>query len=387
MVPRDEHRGRVERLLGEFAVVAVVGARQVGKTTLARQLAAASPAPAHWFDLEHPRDQARLQEPLLTLEPLRGLVVLDEVQRQPELFPVLRVLADRSGGGGARFLVLGSASPDVVRATSETLAGRIAYHELPPFGLAEVGAAQQDPLWERGGFPRSFLAASPAASAEWRRQFVRTFLERDVPNLGVRIPASTLRRFWTMLAHAHGQVWNASEFGRAFGVADTTVRRYLDLLSGLFLVRQHLPWFENVGKRQVRAPKVYIADSGLLHTLLGLETREALEGHPKVGASWEGFALAAVLSTLGARPEEAFFWATHAGAALDLLVVRGQERRGFEFKRTATPRRTRSMAIARADLRLDSLDVVFPGDATFPLGEGVRAVGLGRVREDVPPLA
>src|SRR5579863_5140891 len=363
----------LSRLLDRFPVVGLLGARQVGKTTLARDFAARRGPPATFFDLEDPGDLARLAEPILALRELHGLIVIDAVQRRPELFPALRVLADRPGAA-ARFLVLGSASPDLLKQTSESLAGRIVYHELEGFALDEVGVGARDRLWVRGGFPRSFLGESDEASAEWRRAFVRTFLERDLPQLGVTIPAETLRRFWTMLAHYHGQVWNGAEIARAFGIALTTVRRYLDLLTAALMLRQLQPWHANIAKRQVRSPKIYLADSGLLHALLGLGTLRDLEGHPKVGASWEGFALGEILVRLGAHPEESFFWATHGGAELDLLVVRGNRRLGFECKRTSAPRLSPSIRSALADLALDRLDVVHAGDHTYPLADRVRAL-------------
>jgi predicted AAA+ superfamily ATPase len=322
---------------------------------------------------------------LLALGPLRGLVVIDEFQRRPDLFPVLRVLADRPRRP-ARFLLLGSASPDLLRGSSETLAGRIAYHELPGFSLAEVSPHRLGALWLRGGFPRSFLARTEPASWRWRQQLIRTFLERDLPGLGLRLAADTLQRFWTMLAHHHAQVWNASELGRAFGVADTTVRGYLDLLASAFMVRLLLPWSENLGKRQVKAPKVYLRDTGLLHALLAIRSAGDLERHPKVGASWEGFMLAQVIQHLGAEPRECHFWATHGGAELDLLVVRGRRRLGFEFKRTSSPTLTRSMRTALADLKLERLDVLHAGDSTFPLGPTIRAVAAHRLLLDVRPL-
>ncbi|HVR96817.1 MAG TPA: ATP-binding protein [Thermoanaerobaculia bacterium] len=366
-------------------VIGILGARQVGKTTLARQLAARYDGPVTVFDLEDPTDLARLSEPMLALRDLRGLIVIDEVQRRPDLFPVLRVLADRLERT-SRFLLLGSASPELLQQSSESLAGRIYYHELEGFDLDEVGAEAGEQLWLRGGFPRSFLAATDADSAEWRRGFVRTFLERDLPGLGIQVPAQTLRRFWTMIAHYHGQVWNGAELARAFGVSAMTVRRYLDLLTSALVLRQLPPWFENLGKRQVKSPKVWIADSGLLHTLLGLESREDLEGHPKVGASWEGFAAREVIARLGARPEETFFWATHAGAEIDLLIVRGRKRYGFELKRTAAPRITPSIRTALVDLQLERVDVIYPGEQTFTLAEGVRAVAIRRLYEDLAPL-
>ncbi len=368
-----------------FPVVAIIGARQVGKTTLARMISEEFEAPTARFDLENPLDLAQLEDPMLALGDRRGLVVIDEVQHRPDLFPVLRVLADRPGQP-ARFLVLGSASPDLLRQSSETLAGRIAYHHLGGLTLDEVGAGGLEALWLRGGFPPSYLAASDETSAEWRREFVQTFLERDLPQLGSRVPAITVRRFWTMLAHSHGELWNASELARAFGVSDTTVRRYLDLLTQTFVVRQLSPWHANLAKRQVKSPKVYIADSGLLHTLLNLGDRESLLAHPKVGASWEGFALDALIERLGARPEECFFWATHTGAEIDLVVFRGRHRLGFEIKRSSAPRTTRSMHTAIEALTLDRLDVVHAADKTFPLAERIRAVALSRIWIDLEPL-
>lgn len=385
MLTRPHELAALQHLLKRSPVVAIVGARQVGKTTLARTVAARHGGNVAYLDLESDADAARLADPLLALGRLRGLVVIDEVQRQPDLFTTLRVLADRRPRP-ARFLVLGSAAPELLRQAAESLAGRIAYHALRGFCLDEVGVARLDRLWLRGGFPRSYLARSAAASDDWRRGFVRTFLERDLPQLGLRFPAPTMRRFWTMLAHYHGQTWNASEFARSFGVADTTVRTYLDALTAALVVRQLLPWHENVGKRQVKAPKVYIDDSGLLHTLLGLRTAAELEGHPKVGASWEGFAIGEVTHHLGAQPEECYFWATHGGAELDLLVIRGQRRIGFEIKRTTAPVVTPSMRSALADLKLDRLYVIHAGEHTFEMADGVRAVPLARLLTDVPRL-
>jgi predicted AAA+ superfamily ATPase len=385
-LPRPGHESRLRALLRDFPVVAIVGARQVGKTTLARRIGRGWPEGATFFDLEDARDLARLQDPMLALSPRRGLVVLDEVQRRSDLFPALRVLADRPRRP-ARFLVLGSASPDMLRQSSESLAGRIAFHELPGFSLSEVGARHLERLWLRGGCPPSYLARSPDLSRTWRRSFVRTFLERDLPQLGVQIPAPTLERFWAMLAHYHGQVWNSSEFARSFGVSDVTVRRYLDVLTATFVVRQLRPWAENLAKRQVKSPKVYLTDSGLLHSLLDVRSMNDLERHPKIGASWEGFAIGAVVDRLRARWDECYFWATHAGAEIDLLVVRGRTRLGFEIKRTSAPEITRSMRSALDDLRLTRLDVVHAGARTFPLAPRIRAVALGRLLEDLRPLS
>ena len=341
--------------------------------------------PTHLFDLENPEDQARLAEPMLALKNLKGLVVIDEIQRHPGIFDVLRVLADRPRHP-CRFLVLGSAAPALLRQTSETLAGRIAYHQLSGLALDEVGTRNLDRLWRRGGLPASFLARSEPASFEWRRGFVQTFVERDLPQLGVNVSSATMRRFWAMLAHFHGQVWNASEFARSFGVADTTVRGYLDRLTSALVVRQLAPWHENIAKRQVRSPKVYLSDSGLLHTLLNLRTAEDLEAHPKSGASWEGFVIDQLVRRLGVETSECYFWATHAGAELDLLVVRGRKRLGFEIKRSAAPAMTRSAHIALEDLKLQRLDILHAGDHSFALGERTRAIAVSRLLEDIQPV-
>ena len=385
MLGRKSHVAAIGRLFRSHPVVAILGPRQVGKTTLARLYAAEAACHVQHFDLEDADDIGRLAEPMLALGALRGLTIIDEVQRRPELFAALRVLVDRPRAH-QRFLVLGSASPDLLRQSSETLAGRIAYHELPGFSLAEVGTGALTKLWLRGGFPRSFLATSEAASLDWRRNFVRTFLERDIPQLGFALPAVTLRRFWTMVAHYHGQIWNASEIGASLALADTTVRRYLDLMTATFMVRQLAPWFENLGKRQVKSPKVYLTDSGLLHTLLGLPDLHALEAHPKLGASWEAFLIEQVIQRLGAERDECFFWATHQGAELDLLVIRGGRRYGFEFKRTSAPTVTKSMRIAMEDLALHSLEVIHAGAHSFPMDKRIRAVAAGRLLQDLKPL-
>lgn len=386
MVKRQKELKTFHDLLRRHPVVGIVGARQVGKTTLARMVVETKKVPIFYFDLENPEDMARLADPMLALKELKGLVVIDEIQRHSDLFPVLRVLVDRPKSQ-SKFLVLGSASPDLLRQSSETLAGRIFYHELSGFALDEVGVSNRQRLWLRGGFPRSYLASSHTGSDEWRRGFIRTFLERDLPQLGIMIRSSTMRRFWTMLAHYHGQIWNASEFARSFGVADTTVRNYLDLLSSALVVRQLSPWHENIKKRQIKAPKIYILDSGILHSLLNLKSVQELEGHPKVGASWEGFVLGQIVRQLGARAEECFFWATHGGAELDLLVVRGRKRWGFEIKRTSFPKKTPSMRIAFADLSLQGLDVFHAGDETFHLDKKIRAVSFSRLLSDLQPLS
>lgn len=383
-IPRPDHVAAVERLLRERPVVALLGARQVGKTTLAREIAAKRRDETS-FDLEVDADRRALEAPLLALGPLRGLVVLDEIHHVPELFRALRVLADRPRTP-ARFLVLGSATPELLRQGSETLAGRIAFHHLGGFDLGEVGISHLERLWLRGSFPRAYLARGDAEADRWRRDFVRTFLERDLRNLGSNVPPRTLERFWTMLAHWHGGILNASEIGASLGVSHTTVRAYLDLLCGTWVVRELRPWSENVGKRVVRSPKVYVTDSGLLHTLLGIRSTHELLRHPKLGASWEGFLIAEVTRRLGARANECFFWRTHAGAELDLLVVRGGRRLGFEFKRSDAPVITPSMRSALETLRLSRLEVVHAGPRTYALARNVRALAARDLLREIPPL-
>ena len=357
-------------------VVVLSGPRQCGKTTLARELLSADSV--NYFDLEDPASLARLDEPMTALRPLEGLVVIDEVQRRPDLFPMLRVLVDR-GPSSARFLILGSASGDLLRQTSESLAGRAERITIGGFSLAEVGAAALQDLWRRGGLPLSYLATSEADSLAWRSQFIQALLERDLPQWGVRVPATALRRFWTILAHYHGQVWNGADAARTLGVSEATVRRYLDLLTDAFMVRQLQPWHANLRKRQVKAAKVYVRDSGLLHQLLGIDTEKALVSHPKLGASWEGFVIEQILV---AEPhDEAFFWATHQGAEIDLILSRGGRLLGVECKRTDAPRVTPSIRIALADLDLDRVAVVYPGERRYPLADRVEAVPVGELAE------
>ena len=385
MIDRELHARQITGLLRRFPVVAILGARQVGKTTLAASIAPTLSNHISRFDLENPSDLARLADPMLALQEPKGFVVLDEVQRRPELFPVLRVLEDRKPVR-TRFLVLGSAAPDLLRQSSESLAGRIAYYELPGLAVREVSFEHADRLWVRGGFPKSFLSRSDRESMEWRQSFIRTFLERDLPALGVNVAADTMRRFWSMIAHHHAQLWNASEIGRSFGVADTTVRNYLDKLTDALVVRQLKPWHENLGKRQVKSPKIFVRDSGLLHALLNLPTKRDIEGHPKLGASWEGFIIDQLVQQLGVSPEETYHWRTHQGAELDLLVVRGGLRLGFEVKRTVAPTLTPSMRSAMHDLKLKSLTVVHAGDQTFPLAKQVQAVAFRDVLTVIKPL-
>jgi len=379
MIPRPTHLSRLIEKLADFPVVALLGPRQVGKTTLARQLAAQWHGPVQHFDLEDPDDQARLADAAFVLRPLSGLVVLDEIQMRPDLFPLLRVLADRPDSP-ARFLLLGSAAPELLRHAAESLAGRVAFHELDGLALDEIapaaGAADWlDTRWVRGGFPRALLGKDLAASRAWREAYIRTYLERDLPQLGINLPAITLRRFWTMLAHYHGQTWNGSELARAMGVSDKTVSRYLDILEGTFMAYRLPPWHTNLGKREVKSPKVYLADSGILHSLLGVAGKDELLAHPKCGASWEGFMLHEVIRRTGAQRGEAFFWSVHTGAELDLLILRGRQRLGFEFKLTASPRVTPSMRSSREVLELEHLYVVCHAEGEpWPLAEGITAV-------------
>jgi predicted AAA+ superfamily ATPase len=322
-----------------------------------------------------------LAEPELALSPLQGIVVIDEIQRRPDLFGVLRPLADRPGNR-SRFLILGSASPGLIRGASETLAGRIGFVDLGGFDLGEVGTRAWRRLWLRGGFPRSYLAATDALSFRWRRDFIRTVLERDIPQLGVRVASELLRRFWMMLAHFHAQIWNGADLARSLGVSEHTVRGYLDLLSATYLVRQLPPWYENISKRQYTAPKVYIRDSGLLHTLLAVGTGAELEAHPKLGASWEGFALEQILTLGGSH--EAYFWGTHAGAELDLFLVRRGRRYGVEFKYSDAPTMTKSLHIALADLKLERAWIVYPGRERYPVHEKVEALPLAEANRRLP---
>lgn len=377
MLPRARHKSVCQDLLATVPCVAIVGARQVGKTTLAAQIAASWDGPVHRFDLEVPSQVARIEDPELGLEPLDGLIVLDEIQRRPDLFPVLRWMIDSHPR--RRYLVLGSAAPDLLRQSSETLAGRIAYHDLTPLTVDEVGANDLNTLWIRGGFPRSLLAPDEPTSFRWRLDFARTFVERDLPVLGSGTSPEVMARFWRMLTHVHGQVWNSSRFASSFGVSDKTVRSYLDLLTSALVVTQLRPWHENVSKRQVRAPKVSLSDTGLLHALLDLPHRVAVESHPVLGASWEGFALAQLAAGTGSRPDQRYFWATHTGAELDLLIVRGTERIGFEIKRTSAPKVTASLRSAIETLHLDRAYIVHAGQHTFPMRDGVEAVAAADI--------
>ena len=381
-VRRTAYLQTIRERFRDNPVVSLVGPRQAGKTTLARMLAAESNDAVHFFDLEAPADLARLGNPELVLRPLKGLIILDEVQRRPDLFPVLRVLADRQPAS-ARFLILGSASPALVKEGSESLAGRVSFVDVTGFSLPELHAADLSRLWWRGGFPRAYLASDDTAARQWHEDFRRTFLERDIPQLGIQVPATTLGRFWTMVAHFHGQILNQAELARALGSSEPTARRYLDILSGTYVVRQLTPWFENLKKRQVKSPKIYIRDSGVLHALLGIANPEGLQSHPKLGASWEGFCLEQILSLSGGRA--AYYWATHSGAELDLLLFHGGRRLGFEFKYSEQPATTKSMRIARQDLSLDHLYIVHPGEHDYPLDESITAIPLPRLLNVLHP--
>jgi uncharacterized protein len=381
MIDRPSPLAAVRTGLRRNPVVALIGPRQCGKTTLARQLV--PPESPNYFDLENPASIGRLDEPMTALGRLRGVIVIDEVQRRPDLFPVLRVLADRKPLP-SRFLILGSASPELLRQSSESLAGRIETIALAGFALSELSGKMMAKHWRRGGFPRSFLARSEGDSEAWRRQFVQTFIERDLPQLGVTMSPTAFLRFWTMLAHYHGQTWNASEPARSLAVTEPTVRRYLDLLTGLFLVRQLPPWHENLAKRQVKSPKVYLRDTGLLHSLLGIRTERELLSHPKCGASWEGYALEELLKT--APNDGAYFWATHQGAELDLLLIRGGKKYGVEIKRQDAPVMTPSMRIALQDLSLDHLTVLYPGDKRYEITDHVTAIPLSELAAGNPDV-
>lgn len=371
LVPRPRALAAIRDALSRVPVVVLTGPRQCGKTTLARQLV--DEHSVNYFDLEDPAGLARLSEPMTALRPLHGLVVVDEIQRRPDLFPILRVLADRRSSR-TRYLILGSASGELLRQSSESLAGRVEHVAIGGFALDEVGSPAIPVLWRRGSLPRAFLARTEHDSLVWRGQFIGTLLERDLPQWGVRVPAAALRRFWTMVAHYHGQTWSAAEPARALGVSEGTTRRYLDLLTDALMIRQLQPWHANLRKRQVRAPKVFVRDSGLLHQLLGIESEKALLHHPKLGASWEGFAIEQVIAQ---EPhDDAAFWATHQGAEIDLLLRRGDRLYGVECRRIDAPRLTTSVRIALDDLGLERVAVVYPGEKRYPIADRVEAVPL-----------
>ncbi len=381
MIERPALLRQVRAALTRSRVVALIGPRQCGKTTLARALVAVESP--NYFDLEDPVGLARLDEPMTALQPLRGLVVIDEVQRRPDLFPMLRVLADRKTRS-ARFLILGSASPELLRQSSESLAGRLETVTMSGVCLAEVGTTAHARHWLRGGFPLSFLARAEANSLAWRKNFIQTFLERDLPQWGLVVPAVAMLRFWTMLAHYHGQRWNAAEPARSLGVSEPTARRYLDILSGVFMVRQLQPWHVNVKKRQVKAPKLYLRDTGVLHQLLGIRSERDLVAHPKCGASWEGYVIEETLNAT--QPDAAYFWATHNGAEIDLVLVKDGRTFGVECKRVDAPRLTPSMRIALEELKLRQIAVVYPGTRRYALAERVNAVPVEALTDGMKGL-
>jgi predicted AAA+ superfamily ATPase len=374
-IPRLHHIETLMARLQDYPIVAIFGPRQVGKSTLARDIAEVY-GQSHYFDLERPRDLARLSDPEGALEPLHGLVILDEAQQQPELFPLLRVLADRPESP-ARFLVLGSASADLRRQAGESLAGRIHYYDLSGLNTSEVGLEALHTLWLRGGFPDAYTARDEPASVLWREDFIRGYLERDLSMMGFTAPPTSMRRFWTMLAHSHGQTLNLKRLADALGETPHKVRRYLDSLTSTFMLRQLQPWFANTAKRQVKAPQLYITDTGLLHTLLGIETHADLLSHPIAGASWESFAMGEIVHRFGFSLRSCFFWGAHSGAELDLFYMAGAQRLGFEFKLSTTPRTTKSMHIAIETLELDRLYIVTPGTESWPMGGKLRTLGLG----------
>jgi len=371
MIKRSQILGKLRTALSRSRVVALIGPRQCGKTTLARQLVDAQSV--NYFDLEDPVSLARLDEPMTALNGLKGIVVIDEIQRKPDLFPILRVLSDRKPLP-ARFLILGSASPALLRQSSESLAGRIEVIAMSGFTLAEVGFGLLQRHWLRGGYPRSFLARSERDSDSWRKNFIQTFLERDLAQLGVRVPSSMMLRFWRMVAHSHGQIWNGSEIARSLAISEASSRRYVDLLSELFMIRQLQPWHANLKKRQVKSPKLYFRDPGLLHNLLGIRTEKELLTHPKLGASWEGYVVEEVIRSV--EPDEAYFWATHNGAEIDLILVKDGRKYGVECKRTDAPKLTASMRTAIDELKLKWISVIYPGSSRYNLAPRISAVPL-----------
>lgn len=378
-IKRSEEITLLAERLKQNPVVALLGPRQCGKTTLSRQFVRKRKGNVHIFDCENPADLNRLDDPLTALKDLKGLVVIDEIQRRPDLFPVLRVLADSNPK--TKYLILGSASRDLIRQSSESLAGRISYVEIGGFGVQHISETKIEQLWIRGGFPRSFLAASESASVEWRRDFISTFLERDIPNLGLQIPSRSLGRFWSMLAHYHGQVFNASEIGRSLGVSDHSAQRYLDLLSGTFMVRQLRPWFYNTHKRIIKSPKIYFRDSGIFHTLLSLEDKKNILSHPKLGASWEGFALENVIEHLSLREDEVFFWGVHTGAEIDMVFKKKGKLYGVEVKYTLAPSVTPSIRSAIEELDLVHVWVVYSGRDKYSLANNVTAIPISETEK------
>ncbi len=374
MIKRDDYEEFVEKALGRSRAVALLGPRQCGKTTLAREFVDIDSP--NYFDLEDNSSLIGLADPKTALAPLKGLVVIDEVQRRPEIFPILRVLLDRTPLP-AKFLILGSASPDLLRQSSESLAGRLELIEMDGFNLSEVGEKKASSLWVRGGFPLSFLAKSDADSFAWRNSFIKTFLERDLRQQGIDVPTVALHRFWTMLAHSHGQIWNAAPFATSLGLSQPTVRKYLDILTGLFMVRQIQPWYANIKKRQVKAPKIYIRDTGILNSLLGIKTEVDVPRHPSCGASWEGFVIEEIIHAV--EPDDVYFWATHQGAEIDLVLFKGGRMYGVEIKRQDAPVMTPSMRIALEDLKLERIAVIYPGSKRYELNKKISVVPFHQI--------
>lgn len=377
MIHRASYLQAISEALENNPICALLGPRQCGKTTLARAFSSRVQDLAY-FDLEDVVDRSILQNPMLALSKLHGFVIIDEIQRQAELFEVLRVLADRPGNR-TKFLILGSAALQLVKSASETLAGRVGFVDLSGFDLQELGPETSITLWSRGGFPRSFLSKSDSASFKWRNDFIRTFLERDIPQLGIKVPTETLRRFWTMLAHYHGAVWNAAEFARSLATSQGTARRYLDILAGAYMVRQLQPWHANIKKRQVKSPKVYLRDSGLVHALLAIQNHDQLISHPKLGASWEGFVIEQIIDISHSR--DIYFWKTQAGAELDLLMFSKGKAVGYEVKYADAPKTTKSMRIAISDLGLHHLYVVYPGQKTYRLDDRISCLSIDKLAE------
>lgn len=381
MIPRKRYIESIEKAIKRSPVTCLLGPRQCGKTTLAHKLA--EKKNYHYLDLESPADLARLENPQLFLESLKGLVIIDEIQQRPDIFPVLRVLSDRKCHP-TKFFILGNASPSLIKQSSESLAGRIEFVELGGFDLEETGNQNMQKLWLRGGFPRSFLARTNNDSFAWRENFIRTFLQRDIPQLGISIPSSTLRRFWIMLAHYHDQIWNASELGRALGLTDKTVRHYLDILTETYMIRQVQPWYENIAKRQVKSPKIYLRDSGLFHSLMSIPDRKTLWAHPKIGSSWEGFMLEQIVRRIPSL--EIYFWATHSGAEIDLVVMAKGKRYGIEFKWSEKPSLTRSIHVVKQDLSPEKIWVIYPGKYTYEIDKQVMVVSSHNLSEIVSTL-
>ncbi len=375
MLNRAKDLTGIKKLLNLYPVTSILGARQIGKTTLAKQFQA-----SHYLDLENPRDLARLDHPQLALEDLKGLIVIDEIQRKPDLFPLLRYLVDENPQ--QKYLILGSASNVLIKQSSESLAGRIAYYHLGGLSLSDAGKEHWKSLWSNGGYPRSFLAPDEDASALWRENYISTFLERDIPQLGISIPAQTMRRFWTMLSHFHGQIINYAEFAKSFGISDMTVRKYTDILEGTFMVRLLQPWFRNIGKRLVKRPKLYLRDSGIFHTLLSIQAYEQLITHPKLGSSWEGFALELTCKSIGKRDQEFYFWKTHSGAELDLFWQNQGKNWGIEFKYQDAPKLTKSMQSCMSDLELAHLWIVYPGKQKYKLATNITTLPLTEISEN-----